>query len=132
MKEKESFSIISRIKSFEHGFRGLRDILKTEHNAWVHSAMTLFALSMSFWLRISSVEFCAIILAIISVWAAESFNTVFEILVDYLSPEVSMVAKRAKDIAAAGVLFASIGAFFIGLLILGPPLYQKISHLFSS
>ena len=130
MKPKKEFSVFDRIKSIEHAIRGLKDILKTEHNAWVHSFMTVMALGFAFWLNVGAVKFCFIVLAIVSVWAAEAFNTVYEILVDFMSPEYSVAAKRAKDIAAAGVLFASIGAFAIGVIIFGPPLYEKIKAIF--
>lgn len=130
MKPDKSFSIVDRLRSFQHAWRGFRDILKTEHNAWVHSFFTVMAIGFSFWLEIGPVKFCFIILSIVSVWAAEAFNTVYEILVDFMSPDYSAAAKRAKDIAAAGVMFASTGAVIIGLVIFGPPLAQKLSELF--
>jgi hypothetical protein len=61
-----------------------------------------------------------------AVWVAEAFNTVFEIVVDIASPQYSYAARRAKDIAAAAVLIASLGAVALGLVILGPPLLKKI------
>jgi Raf kinase inhibitor-like YbhB/YbcL family protein len=84
-------------------------------------------LLLAFWLRIELVPMCFIILAIITVWMAEAFNTVFEIVVDIASPKYTPTARRAKDIAAAAVLFAAIGACALGTLILAPPLMKKFA-----
>ena len=49
-----------------------------------------------------------------------------EALVDLASPDYHPLAKSAKDIAAAAVLVGALGAVVVGLLILGPPLFEKI------
>jgi diacylglycerol kinase len=41
-------------------------------------------------------------------------------------PELHPLAKVAKDVAAAAVLLAAVGAAVIGLLVLGPPLWQRL------
>jgi diacylglycerol kinase len=46
--------------------------------------------------------------------------------VDLASPETHPLAKIGKDVGAAAVLVAAIASVLIGLLILGPPLWQKI------
>ncbi|MCB0180181.1 MAG: diacylglycerol kinase, partial [Anaerolineae bacterium] len=43
-----------------------------------------------------------------------------------VSPEFHPLAKVAKDVAAAAVLLGAIGAVLVGLLILGPPLWEKL------
>ena len=63
-------------------------------------------------------------------WVAETFNTVLEILVNMVSPRYTAVAKRAKDIAAAAVLVAAIGAFIVGLVLLGIPLLERLGFSF--
>lgn len=116
---------ISRVKSFFHAFSGIGDILSTEHNAWIHAVFTIVSLSLSVWLRIHFTEFVLIVIVITLVWVAEAFNTVLEIVVDMVSPRYSKAAKRAKDIAAGAVLFASIGAAAVGFFVFAPPLMAK-------
>lgn len=116
------YFIIDRIKSFRHAFRGIKDILVTEHNAWVHAIFTVIVLGLSILLRISFTEFVLIIVVITLVWVAEAFNTVLEIVVNMVTPRYSKVAKRAKDIAAGAVLVAACGAAIVGILVLGPRL----------
>lgn len=52
------------------------------------------------------------------VLAAELFNTALEELVDYLHPENHRRIQRVKDCAAAAVLILSLGALWVGLLML--------------
>lgn len=54
-------------------------------------------------------------LAVAGVIAAELLNAAVEAVVDLVSPAEHPLAKRAKDIAAAGVLVAALGALGVGL-----------------
>jgi len=102
-------------------------MLLTETNAWIHAGMTVMILLVSWWLQISRQDFGLIMIAIVSVWVAEAFNTVLEIMMDYVtSKQYSPMVGRAKDISAAAVLITSLGAAIIGLSVLGPPLFEKI------
>lgn len=123
---KHGFRFHSRLKSIPFALEGLKDMLRTQHNAWIHAAFTVGVLGLSFWLRLNVIHFSLMVVAIMLVWVAEAFNTVFEVMADILSPDYSPQIKRAKDIAAAGVLITALGAIFMGLLILGPPLYHRI------
>ena len=124
---KPKFSIISRFKSFRHAFFGLWDMLATEPNAWAHAAATIVALVLSWWLEIDRKGFALIVIAIVGVWMAEAFNTVLEIMMDFItSRQFSPVVKRIKDISAAAVLIASIGALVIGIAVLGEPLCKRM------
>ena len=61
-----------------------------------------------------------IIVAITLVWCAEAFNTALEQLADALHPENHPGIGRAKDVAAAAVLIAAVGAAVIGMLVFVP------------
>jgi diacylglycerol kinase (ATP) len=115
-----------RLVSFRNAVLGLRDILSTEHNAWIHATLTIIVVGLSLWLEIDFLRFLLIILVTCLVWIAEAFNTVLEIVIDIVSPEYSEAAKRAKNIAASAVLFAAFGAFITGLVLLLPPLLLKL------
>ena len=112
--------------SLAHAFRGLKTIVRTEHNARIHLAATVAAFGISWWLRLDRIRFSLIVLAVANVWIAEAFNTVLEVVVDLASPQYSEAAKRAKDIAAAAVLFAALAALVLGIIIFGPAFYQRL------
>jgi diacylglycerol kinase len=63
------------------------------------------------------------------VWTAEFLNTALEIVVDLASPDLHPLARAGKDVGAAAVLIAAISAVITGVIILGPPLIEKILTL---
>ena len=104
----------------------------TEHNAWVHALVTILVLDFAWWLGINRHDFAFIIIAIVIVWTVEAFNTVLEIMADLVvGQRYSKIVKRAKDIAAAAVLIAAIGAVGVGMAILWPLLYQRLAPFFT-
>jgi diacylglycerol kinase len=69
-------------------------------------------------LRFSPASWALVALAIGLVVAAELLNTAIEAVVDLVSPGEHPLAERAKDLAAAGVLVASVAALAAGLFVL--------------
>ena len=119
----------SRVESFRHAFRGWHYVLRTQKNAWIHSAITIVVFILGLWLHLSARDWAVIILTTAVVFAAEFLNTAIETVVDLASPDAHPLAKIGKDVGAAAVLVAALAAIFIGLLILGPPLWAKLTLL---
>lgn len=123
---KSNRRAISRLDSFRHAFAGWWFVLRTQHNAWIHAVASIAILIVALWLGLGGTDWAILIFTIALVWVAEFLNTAVEALVDLLSPEIHPLAKTAKDIAAAAVLIAALAAVVVGLLVLGPPLWQKL------
>lgn len=124
---KSSRRAVSRLASFRHAFAGWWYVLRTQHNAWIHAVASVAILAVALWLGLGRTEWALLILTIALVWVAEFVNTAVEALVDLLSPDIHPLAKAAKDIAAAAVLIAALAAVVVGLLVLGPPLWLRLS-----
>ena len=122
--------ITSRVASFGHAFRGLGYVLRTQQNAWIHSMFAILVILVSFWLKLSTGHWAIIILTIAMVFTAEFINTAIEAVVDLAMPTHHPLAKVGKDVGAGAVLISALAAIIVGLLILGPPLWAKISSLF--
>jgi diacylglycerol kinase (ATP) len=120
--------IASRIRAFGHAFAGLRYVLKTQKNAWIHTVATISVISMAIWLQTPANEFAILILTIGTVWTAEFINTSLEAVVDLASPERHPLGKVGKDVGAAAVLIAAMSSAIIGIIILGPALLHKLSY----
>jgi diacylglycerol kinase len=116
----------SRIQSFNHAFAGLRFVLKTQKNAWIHTIATIITISFAIWLQIDLLGFAVLILTIGTVWTAEFVHTALEAVVDLASPQKHPLAKVGKDVGAAAVLIAALSSVIIGFVILGPALIQKL------
>ena len=121
-KNAGSFSLDGRIQSGTHAVRGIREMLSTQHNAWLHAFATLAVVVAGFVFGVSATQWCFLILAIMAVWVAEGLNTAFEFLCDVASPDFHPLVKKSKDVAAGAVLLSAIGAAAVGLIIFVPHL----------
>jgi diacylglycerol kinase len=119
----------SRARSFRYAFEGWWYVLKTQRNAWIHALISIAVFIVCFWLDLPGRDWAVIILTIAMVWAAEFFNTALEAMIDLASPDHNHLAKVSKDVGAAAVLIASSAAVLVGLLIIGPPLWDKLTNL---
>src|SRR5512139_259240 len=127
MTIKEFF--VSRLTAFGHAFRGWGHVLKTQHNAWIHSVVATVVIFVGLWLGLPARDWAVLVLAIAMVFTAEFINTSIEAVVDLASPVHHPLAKVGKDVGAGAVLVSALAAALIGLLILGPPLWAKIVSL---
>jgi diacylglycerol kinase len=107
------------IATFRHAFRGI-GFLFGALNVWVLAAATLLTIGAGLHFSLAALEWCAVILAIALVWAAEGLNTALERLTDLVSPQFHPLAGMAKDIAAGAVLLAALGALAVGLVVFLP------------
>jgi diacylglycerol kinase len=119
----------SRARSFKYAFTGLWYVIHTQRNAWIHALVSIAVILVGLWLQLVPHDWAVIILAIAMVWTAEFLNTALEAVVDMASPQVHPLARVGKDVGAAAVLIAAILSVFIGLLILGPPLWERIQKI---
>lgn len=124
-KSKESG--VRRISlSFKYAVDGISHVFLTQQNARIHGLISLGVVALGLWLRIPAVDWAILVLAMMVVWVSEFFNTAMEAHVDLTSPEKSQSAKISKDVAAAAVLIGATGAVIVGLIILAPPLIEKL------
>ena len=120
--DTETFSFSGRIRSGQHAIQGIVELLKSQHNAWVHAFATLCVIVAGSYFGISALEWCLLIIVITAVWVAEGLNTAFEVLCDVVSPEFHPLVKKSKDVAAGAVLLSALGAVAVGLIIFMPHL----------
>ncbi|MFN8432813.1 MAG: diacylglycerol kinase family protein [Anaerolineales bacterium] len=123
--------ILSRIRSFRYAFQGWGYVLRTQRNAWIHSAIATAVFIVGLWLQLPARDWAVIILTAALVFSAEFINTAIEAVVDLATEDHHPLAKIGKDVGAAAVLVAALAAVLIGLLILGPPLLQKIKSIYA-
>jgi diacylglycerol kinase (ATP) len=123
--------ITSRYHSFRYAFHGWGHVLRTQRNAWIHSLVAALVILMGLWLGLSVQDWAILVLTIAMVFTAEFINTAIEAVVDLASPAHHPLAKVGKDVGAAAVLIAALAAILVGLLILGPPLWAKLSIFFT-
>jgi diacylglycerol kinase len=129
---KVSGFFTSRGRSFRYAFAGWWHVIRTQRNAWIHAVVSISVIMLSLWLGIGRLEWAVIIGAIALVWIAEFLNTALEAVVDLATNHSHHeLARVGKDVGAAAVLIAAGASVIVGLIILGPYLWQKLSALFA-
>ena len=118
---------LSRVRAFHYAFQGWSYVLRTQRNAWIHSLIATIVFLLGLWLDLSLQDWAIIILTAAFVFSAEFINTALEAVVDLATSEHHPLAKIGKDVGAAAV-----AAVLVGLLILGPPLFQKLISIYGS
>jgi diacylglycerol kinase len=108
------------INSFGYAFQGMHWFLLTDRNGKIHFTLAIISIVLGFLFQITSVEWCIILLCIAMVLALEMINHAIEQFCNDYHPAYKTAIKTIKDVSAAAVLWASIGAGFIGVIIFYP------------
>ena len=103
--------------AFRYAFAGLFAAWRTERNLRIHAVIGAAVVVAGAVLRLPPAAWAIVFLTIALVVTAELLNAAVEAVVDLVSPEDHPLAKRAKDVAAAGVLVAVAGAVAVGLCV---------------
>ncbi|MGO2314743.1 MAG: diacylglycerol kinase family protein [Pseudolactococcus laudensis] len=113
--------------SLEFALTGIITAFREERNLRKHAVSASLAIIFGFVFRISRIEWLFLLLAIFLVIFGEIINSAIENVVDLASDyHFSMLAKNAKDMAAGAVLFISLYAVIVGMMIFLPKIWSLI------
>ncbi len=118
---RESF-VRNRIRGIGIAFRGAFLLVKTESSIQIQVVLALLVTGAGFYFQISATEWIVQIMAIALVLGVEGLNTAIEKMSDYTQPEFDNKIGFIKDVSAGAVMFVSLMAFIVGLLIYLPKL----------
>ncbi|WP_026858179.1 MULTISPECIES: diacylglycerol kinase family protein [Jeotgalicoccus] len=105
---------------FKHPLQGFFQLFKKDRKFLLHSVIAAAVLCICAAVNITAVEWLFIITAVFLVLITETLNSAIEYTVDLITGDYHILARYAKDIAAAAVLLASIYAVIVGMVILLP------------
>ncbi len=107
-------------RTFKNARKGMRIVLKSEVNIRVHICVALGVMALAFLLGFSINKICILLLTIAFVIVTEMVNSAVEFSLDAVfHNKYSKMVGMAKDIAAGAVMFASVIAVIIGVLLFG-------------
>lgn len=115
--------------SFSYAIEGIKTAYQEEQNLRIHTIMATLVILFGVILKLSILEFSICLILIGLVLMAEFFNTALESIVDMITLEKNPYAKRAKDVAAAGVLVFATMSAIIGSIIFIPKIVSFIGGL---
>ena len=124
--------IIFDLKNFSrsvlHAIRGFKCVSK-EQNFRIQILFSVVVIFFILFFGLRVWEAAALAMMIVLVLVLEIINSVFERIMDILEPRVHPHAKTIKDMMAAAVLMASMGAAFVGVIIFWPYFENIINNL---
>ena len=106
-------------RKFANAFRGIVVGTRDQSSFDVHLIVALAVVAAAWYLGVSRIEWCVLLLCIVAVLAAELFNSAFEQLAKAVTEEEHPRIRDALDVCSGAVLVASIGAAAVGAIILG-------------
>jgi len=112
---------------FADAFRGFFLSIRTQSSFAAHLPVAAAAVALGAWMGLSLVEWGLVALAIGLVVMAEVFNTSIEALAKAVGRYPDDGIRDALDHASGGVLVAVLTAVTIGLVVLGPKLWDAVT-----
>ena len=109
-----------RMLSFKYAFEGIATSMRDQPNLVIQFCIAAIVLAAGYYFQITKAEWLITTLTIGFVITFELTNTAIEEIVDSFTDQVHPAAKKAKDVAAAAVLTASITAAIVGIIIFFP------------
>ncbi len=113
-------------RSFVNAGRGLEYTFKHEQNFRIQILAGILVLLAALIFPLKIWEVILVILLLVAVLTMELLNTAMEYFTDLLKPRLHHYVLVIKDIMAAAVLVASLGALIIGLIIFLPYFIQLV------
>lgn len=110
----------------KYALAGLLYLLRYEQSVRNLLIVSVVVISLIFWLQIEVIHGVVVFLSLGLVWATESLNTAIEATVDLVTQKLHPMAKVAKDVAATATLAATITSFITTMILLLPPLVEKL------
>ena len=114
------------IRSVGYAVEGIAYAMRTQRHIRIHLIAIVFVCIAAAWMRLSPLEWALLLIMCAVVLSLEMLNTAIELAVDRMGLERHPLAKAAKDVAAGAVLVAVLLAIVVGILLLGPPIWQRL------
>lgn len=107
-------------RKFRDAFRGVKEGIRGEASFFVHLFFAAAVVVAGAVLGIAPAEWCAVVLCIGGVLAAEMFNTALEAMARAISDRHDPAIRNALDIGSAAVLLAAATAVTVGAITFVP------------
>lgn len=108
------------LKSVSFAGRGLAKAWHDEANFRTEVVIAFLVIIISYFLGMSNVGLAIIILTCVLVIGLELINTMIELISDVLKPRLDQYIKLIKDLTAAAVSVAAVGAVGVAICLLWP------------
>lgn len=108
------------LKSFQYAWKGVGIVFRSEQNFRIQIFVGAVVFAAALFLSLPLWRIIVLLMVIIFVLALELINSILERMVDAFHPRIHQTVAEMKDIMAATVLLASLGAVVIGVILFWP------------
>ncbi len=112
--------------SFIDAWHGLKYTYRHEQNFRIQLVLAFFVVVATFVFGLRTYEQIVVLFLILLIIVLELVNTIIEKFLDLLKPRLHGHVEVIKDVMAAAVFVASIGATIIGIIIFVPYIIETI------
>lgn len=114
--------------SFRYAAQGLVYSFRSQRNFRIHVITGSVVFALGLWLQLPTAQLAVLVLTVAAVLVLELINTATEAVVDLaIGRQFHPLARIAKDCAAAAVLVAAMASLLIAVLLLAPPLLERLT-----
>lgn len=117
----------NRVNSLGYALAGWLYMLRRQKNTRIQAVASIGIMLLALWLGVDALSIAVLILTITVVWMAEFLNAAVEAAINLATGELHPMAKVGKDVASAAVLLGVAASILIGILVLGPPLLNRLA-----
>lgn len=114
------------LKAFVHAFNGIFHFIANDRNGKIHFVAVSAVTVAGLYCKVSSAEWCILLLCFALVISLEMCNHALEKLCDAVHPDQHPLIKTVKDVAAAAVLWSAMVSIVIGLVMFIPKIISLL------
>ncbi len=126
MKSTTAFSIVRVFRAAQYSEQGLRSAWRDEAAFRQELVLVLLLAPLTLWLPLPRTDSVLLLALMGLVLVVELLNSGLEAVVDMASPEIHVLAAKAKDCGSAAVFLALIMLIGAWLCLAGPVLWALL------
>jgi diacylglycerol kinase (ATP) len=127
MKSTTAFSIVRVFRAAQYSEQGFRSAWRDEAAFRQELVLVLLLAPLTLWLSLPRIDTVLLLALMGLVLVAELLNSGLEAVVDMASPEIHVLAAKAKDCGSAAVFVSLLMLAGAWLALAGPALLTRLS-----
>jgi diacylglycerol kinase (ATP) len=128
MKSTTAFSLVRVFRAAQYSEQGIRSAWRDEAAFRQELVLVLLLAPLTLWLPLPRTDTVLLLALMGLVLVAELLNSGLEAVVDRASPEIHVLAAKAKDCGSAAVFVALVMLVGAWLALAGPVFWNQLPH----
>ena len=127
MKSSNALSFVRIVRAMQYSEQGIRSAWRDEAAFRQELVLVLLLAPLTLWLSLPKLDTVVLLALMGLVLVAELLNSALEAVVDMASPEIHVLAGKAKDCGSAAVLASLLMLGGAWLALAGPTVWAQLA-----